>query len=174
MPARASACSGLSLGTATATMNSWVHNSVGSHRRMTASLVTAFAWLMMASHEGTWWGRVHNRAGLGMGETIEGNRVHWCIPGSHPSRTGGGGDRTRKAQVRKNGCLGYMVQLPLPLFLKEPSLHHQLNQARLSSSPECVASPCSPAISLSTFTQKTGPTWLLMAPFQRTACGSPP
>lgn len=76
MPARASACSGLSLGTATATMNSWVRNSVGSHRRMTASLVTAFAWLMMASHEGTWGGAREEGAGLGMGETIEGNLVH--------------------------------------------------------------------------------------------------
>lgn len=66
-------------------MDSWVHKNVGSHRMMTASLVTAFTQLMMASHEGTS-GRKTQQGRLGYGVDNRKKPCALVYPRVYPSK----------------------------------------------------------------------------------------
>lgn len=116
MPAHASACSGLSLGTAKVPIDNWVLKC-GPHRVMTASQVTAFAWLVMASHEGkTQQGRFgcggHNRRKpcTLMYPRIPSFKKDW-----------GEGQQNPEGPGKEQGVQGVQGGVPFSLFLKEPS-----------------------------------------------------
>lgn len=82
---------------------------------------------------------------------------------------GGEGQQNPEGPGKEQGVQGVQGGVPFSLFLKEPS---SSVKPGLSSSPDCVASPCGPATSRSIFTQETGLTWLPMTPFQHTASGT--